>query len=466
MNLTDEFDIEALWTIDYGKNDQKIIGTLTFARDQITLELPNVDLDIDQTFNIVIGETQTKIISLFNLKVFRNYDKNLRHTKLIAKYMIVDVKPIEKIENFKLESVNFSFNLLPLLLNKNLWKKDREIKALIKEPVESKKYEINFLDALLTEKYRWTDRSEITPKNGMIITLSTHSYFELKYSEKKNILKVKQDIIKIRNLLSIIIGEALTISYVSYESKTIDLAGKIMPFYGQFYFSQADVTRREKQITAAYNYNDITKSLSEILNKYFEDYQKLKPLIQNLYIHTSMMSLLETQFHDAITSLEVYHREYYYEYEEISDDLEHIKQEILNYIESNHENDNEKKELMRTIKYSNRVTLKNRVKQLLIDLPIELKERIQFKEINFTSNTQVDDFAYQCAHTRNYHAHGITEPKENVIENNDLFYVTRILNLVSEYYLMKQIGVSDEGILKGIRNKKRYQLVLKNINQK
>lgn len=144
MNLTDEFDIEALWTIDYGKNDQKIIGTLTFARDQITLELPNVDLDIDQTFNIVIGETQTKIISLFNLKVFRNYDKNLRHTKLIAKYMIVDVKPIEKIENFKLESVNFSFNLLPLLLNKNLWKKDREIKALIKEPVESKNMKLTF----------------------------------------------------------------------------------------------------------------------------------------------------------------------------------------------------------------------------------------------------------------------------------------------------------------------------------
>ncbi|WP_459771376.1 ApeA N-terminal domain 1-containing protein [Alkalibacterium sp. s-m-28] len=121
----------------------------------------------------------------------------------------------------------------------------------MKDSIESKTHNIDCLEATLTEKYRSPDQSEITPENGLVITLRTHPYFELQYSEKKSIIKIQQDIFKIRNLLSIICGEALTVSYASYESKTIDIGGNPMPFYGQFYFDQTDVTRRANQVTSA-----------------------------------------------------------------------------------------------------------------------------------------------------------------------------------------------------------------------
>ncbi|WP_460323791.1 HEPN domain-containing protein, partial [Alkalibacterium psychrotolerans] len=114
-----------------------------------------------------------------------------------------------------------------------------------------------------------------------------------------------------------------------------------------------------------------------------------------------------------------------------------------------------------SVKEIDRVNLTKRVKQLLKDMPGNLKEEIIFQDLDFSKNKVVSDFAYKCSSTRNYHAHGSKNPKKNnIYETIDLIHVTKILNLVSEFYLMKQIGLDSEVIIKGLFNKKSHQVVL------
>ena len=39
-NLTKEFDINALWSINKGLSDERVVGTLTVAKNEMILELP------------------------------------------------------------------------------------------------------------------------------------------------------------------------------------------------------------------------------------------------------------------------------------------------------------------------------------------------------------------------------------------------------------------------------------------
>lgn len=217
------------------------------------------------------------------------------------------------------------------------------------------------------------------------------------------------------------------------------------------------------QITSSYIFDDLRENFATALSNYFEYSKKLQPVVQNLYINIALKSLVEVQFHDAITSLEVYHREFYSEDKNISETMQKTINQFKEIINLNHENQNEKNELNRMINGVGKTTLKKRVKKLIIDLPTELKEKIDFSDLDFTSNSKIDDFAYKCANTRNHHAHGSTNSNINIFESDDLIAVTKILNLVSEYYLMKKIGLEEKVIIRGIQNTKNYRNVLKNL---
>ncbi|PRY72919.1 hypothetical protein CLV38_1582 [Alkalibacterium olivapovliticus] len=273
-------------------------------------------------------------------------------------------------------------------------------------------------------------------------------------------MKIKEDVFRIRNLLTILCGEALTLTSFSFDSEDRDIVGNAVPIKGKFYFSQLTVSREYKQFMSAYEYNDIINNFSNILTNYFKSYTKLQPIVQNITINTAMKNLAETQFNDAITSLEVYHREFYKEHEETTVEKETTKREILSLIDELHENEYERNELKNIVKEIDRVNLTKRVKQLLKDMPGNLKEEIIFQDLDFSKNKVVSDFAYKCSSTRNYHAHGSKNPKNNIYETIDLIHLTKILNLVSEFYLMKQIGLDSEVIIKGLFNKKSHQVVL------
>lgn len=458
--LTDDFEIHALWTIeDY--DIQGIVGTLSYSQNKILLDLPNIDkLNLSEKVCKVSGETRTKIISLYNLRVIGKYSNTLSHTKFIADCMVVDSKPVESLEDFRLKSVTFAFDYLPLLFNKSNWKSGRETNSIINEETESKLYKINSLNATLTEGYSSSEGSSITSKEGLVITLKTIPYLKIEYSEEQSIMKIKEDVFRIRNLLTILCGEALTLTSFSFDSEDRDIVGNAVPIKGKFYFSQLTVSREYKQFMSAYEYNDIINNFSNILTNYFKSYTKLQPIVQNITINTAMKNLAETQFNDAITSLEVYHREFYKEHEETTVEKETTKREILSLIDELHENEYERNELKNIVKEIDRVNLTKRVKQLLKDMPGNLKEEIIFQDLDFSKNKVVSDFAYKCSSTRNYHAHGSKNPKNNIYETIDLIHLTKILNLVSEFYLMKQIGLDSEVIIKGLFNKKSHQVVL------
>lgn len=232
--MNNQFEISALW--DLNDHIQKTFGILTFHQDRVVLELTNVDMEMGKKVEVAFGTTQTKTISLFNLQVIGRYDNNLRHTKLIAEFMVIDSTPIEELEEFQLKSVTLSFDYLPLLFNKSYWKNDPENDGIIKTSIKPQVYKIDTINAKLIEQYGWQEQSKITSEEGLVTTLKTHTSLKIEYSEKKSILKIQEDIMKLRNLLTIMCGEALTISYISFKSKTVDLKGNPMPGEGRFFF--------------------------------------------------------------------------------------------------------------------------------------------------------------------------------------------------------------------------------------
>lgn len=416
-NLLDQFEIDAMWSIDT-LDDEGVFGTLHYSQDKIILEIPNSDMKISTKFNIIYGKNQTRVINLYNVRVIKRYSNQLRNTRLIAEYMIIDTKKIDQLEDFKVQTINFSFDYLPLFFNDNIWDTKNDI--IFEKIIDIQSYRIKNLKATLFVNYKAFKNSGLDAREGLIITLKTVPYLKIKYQQTKNIMDVKKDIFKIKNLLMLFSGAPLMVSGFNFNSGSIDILGNKMPIKGQLYFTQAKSERKQNQLFSVYNYRDIMNKFDQYTNNFLNKYNKLRPIIQNLTINMSRKNLVETQFYDSITSLEVYHREF------IEDES----------------------------------SLTARVKKLFRKLPIELKEHLIFKEQNFTSDKVISNFSYQCSQTRNYHAHGNIERNKDIFIAKELIPVSKILNLVSEYYLMKEIGLEEKIIIYSIKNKKLYQTVL------
>lgn len=458
--LTDKFEIGAVWSFNaYDRTGQS--GYLKYNDGEIIVEIPTTPYTHEmKEYEKVYGTTQDgRVISLFN--VFEHRKNTKKGLTLKAEYMVIDSTPINSIEELYLENVDFSFNYLPLFMNQNIWENKRPERAFKKKEIRGKEYNLLENNAHLKERYFSLESQKITPYDGLIIKLRTHPYFSINYEHKKGVLEIKKDIEKLQHLYTLLCGVPLKISYLLYKSRSVDLGGGLMPIYGHFYFRQSKVERTYNNIEATYKYSSIKDKLNDIINNYLSKYEKLRPIIQNISVNLRFKNLAETQYHDAITCIEVYYREFYGENSHLTPEEESLQDEMLELVNESGFNSGERRNLRSKVENMYKITLHKRVRGVLRDLPLELKRKLNVEEVDFLDNTQINIFSEKCAHTRNYHAHGSTDEKKDIFRGISLVKVARLLTLVGEYCLLKEIGIPEAIIVDGILSKKKYRLLFK-----
>lgn len=459
--LTGEFEIEAKWFSDDSENAE--YGVLKYLQSNIVVELPDSDLEFDRKFKRVIGENQKNIISLFNVRVISESNKYLSKTKLLAEYMFIDKKPIDNLEDFKIDSIQWSTDNLPLFLNDSVWEGLSEGEGVKYSEIPNREYKIQNLDTIISINYSYLTNSQITPE-GLVNTFKTIPYFSTKYSKVKSILEIKEDIQKICNLICILSGAPQVISTFKYSSTGYDLLGNKMRVNGQFYFNQSVPSRKNYQkFFSAYQFDLIADSFGNILSNYFEKHTKLKAIIQHLTMLISYGNLLESSYVDAITSLEAFHTEFYGDNKEITtftqDIILKLKAETKEAYKDKKGNEKDEEAILLTyIKNFKKITLKERLVELFNETPVKLKEKFKHHKINFLNDEDKNEFTRKSVKTRNHLAHGNSKI---IFTFDEMLSATYILSMIAESCLMKSIGLDEELITEGILNTKIYSNYIK-----
>lgn len=119
--------------------------------------------------------------------------------------------------------------------------------------------------------------------------------------------------------------------------------------------------------------------------------------------------------------------------------------------------------ILSSVETLNKPTLRRRVLELLREMPQDFLNKINLDGYNFTKGSDKSNFALMCSNSRNFITHGSSDSNLKIFSLVELIKVAKVLNMVSEYYVMKIIGLKDETIINAISHRNYYQNVLTNL---
>lgn len=463
--LNKDFSINAYWTVD-GIDYE--FGILKYTQDRIIVELPDSKIEFDSDYPKITGYNNRNQFSLFNIIVKKSANKELSMVQLQAEYMFIDKKYIPDMYDFKINSITWTTDRLPLLLSDTPWESLEDERGIKYREVPVEEYNIESLKASIIIRYSHSSNSNITPEEGLTDTFKSRPYLTLRYEEKKSILDIRKDVQKITNLITVITGSPQTIQAFNYPSTTKDLVGNELPQNGEFYFIQSIPSRKNLQNNSAYDFEKLSGHFGTILSVYFEKFENIANISIHILLMTSAKNMLEASYIDVVTSLEAYHRDFYNYEITYSVATENMIMQIDNLIKESSESKNRKQRDEYYKIFYNIMTMRNpilqeRIADLLKKLPDPLKNIILFSGVDFTNEKDTNRFSERIAVSRNYLAHGNRTESIKKLTSSEMINATYILTIISEYFLMSRLGLQDEIIVEGIRHKKIYQRFLTNL---
>ncbi|WP_162011572.1 HEPN domain-containing protein [Streptococcus sp. S784/96/1] len=254
----------------------------------------------------------------------------------------------------------------------------------------------------------------------------------------------------------------MPISFFRFDSSTFDLVGNQMKHMGRIYFYQAKERRNVPKVITSYNYQDLVKNFSSILNSYFANYSVYEAVIINLMANLKYNNLVETQYFDPISSVEEVTRLNLDGRRNLSNEVLNFRNQVLGLLDEMITDSNDRKLFETALESIDYKSFVCKLKELCKDLPKNLRNKIILKDNPVLKNKDsISRFASKCVATRNYHAHGSIDRNNNTFNPEERFYASKILNLITEYYMRNAIGISDEIISSAILQKRIYQSVIK-----
>lgn len=459
--LNGEFSIDALWTVNDVDSEY---GMLKYNRGEIIVDFPHSELEFGSTFTKLKGINNKVLITLFNVNITKATDKELSMVRAHAEYMVIDKKYVESLDSFKLSSISWTTDRLPLFLREGVWKRLENGKGFEYSKPNKKEYEIESLKAKVSIGFSGDRGSKITSEEGFVYTFKSNPRLTISYEEEKNILDIKKDIEKIDYLITILTGSPQLITSYNYTYSKLGMFDKKIPVRGEFYFNQNFPSRKNHQPStrSAYEFDTLSKNFGEILSRYFKNYNQLENIIIHINLMTSVKNILESSYIDVVTSLEGFHREFYHFEKDIYETTEDVISKIEDFVkESSEDKTNKEKKELEKITYSlknvRNLTLRDRIADLLKKLPETLKSDLIFEGTDFCKDRHINKFSDRIAAHRNYLAHGSNKENPQLFESYEMLAATYILTIVGEYFLMDTIGIEEDIIIDGIKNKKIYQ---------
>lgn len=453
--ITDNFETHGIWSLN-SDFETSLPGKLiyNYSDGAIELEFSDSEFEHGQEFDVIYGlVSRNRYISLLNVRVSHTSGSIVQYTKLYAEKMIIDAKKWSSHDANAVSKVYFSFEGLGKFLHFNNWRPNGN-NDFIETKESLKEYKINILNATLKEKNFYGHKSTVFTTSEY--KLYNDPYFEIEFYQEVDLDHAYQIIFKIRQLLTFFVGESLPLKNIEFLSTTTDVLNNKMPFTGSYYLHQVVGNRNINMKWAPYKHKKVMNHFENVLNNYFENYDKIKPIMQNHLGDLVMDNYIETFFLNACTNIEIFHREIVRLDKEVNPKLLEYYSEIteitINYP------DEIQSDIKRIISDAKKVNLNQRLRNLIDEVPDTLINKVLIQNYQ----DKMSNFTYYASNTRNHITHGSTRNDERTFKLDQLSEITLILEIILEYHLMSYLGLPNDIIINGIRDNKRYQRVMVN----
>lgn len=433
--LLDSIEYQGYWRIP-GK-PQTIAGTLTFSATQGgTLELLGNFEEINQIqsitqYEIIQGFTPDgKNITLYKcIKIHASFSQpGYVLTRYYVNVIFIGALFDNSLDiTFKSISINF-FNLDEWLglnfLNYKHNKSKKEYILKYKIPIPRK---IPLDDAL----------SLLIDFNLNVSTARTHGtmrqtpFLKFEHSTEKHFDEYYRNVYQLQNFLTFSMNSASYPIMVLGYSKKHETTFQNQPIPTKIEILFRTHTTSDQKFNPyliLFNYTEISRKFKTIMKawfKYTEKYQSIIDLYFGTFYQPEMYQI--HRFLSLIYSLEGYHRLRFGNRTELPVTKYN---KMLSAIFSKISNPNYKKWLKDELKYSNEISLRKRIKEII--------NRIDAISINSQSKQKLVD---KIVNTRNYYSHFDETLKNKAAKANELHHLNNKLNIAFQLSMMYDLKI-------------------------
>lgn len=226
------------------------------------------------------------------------------------------------------------------------------------------------------------------------------------------------------------------------------------PFYsGRLAFSQ--LSERESSLKVHdLRLNNIKDIYGDLIRAWFENWDKLKYIVDLYYQNRIRFLDIETKVVNKIKVLETYYDHFWSEDEstqnEVDPDLENAIIKTVEWVEEQDFKGGVKEKLAKKInsKREKKTSLAQKLKRILESLPDQLKNMFSAEDPNWREDEEfIENYSKKLKNTRNYHTHGSNEAEIRLKSIEELSGASDILDAVIYFLILGTMGLEDEEIL-------------------
>lgn len=282
------------------------------------------------------------------------------------------------------------------------------------------------------------------------MTLNQYVGIEFTYSKEHTLSQSIEDIQPIIDLISFATNQNISIEKMECcnEQTSYYIQNKKLQKPRKVFLSKAQGLENEPfYLDILFYLHELTNNGNEYLSNWFSKYEKLKPIMK---LYTAAFKYpeipIEMHFLNAVQALETYHSRF------VCDKLKQYKNRIENILSTVPEeirNYHLKFLLSDAQEQIDYIILKSRLNDLML-------AEFQIVFYNMSEEAFPYKFVDKVVDTRHYFTHYSKSKEGKALSGVELIVSCKILRVVLEYYLLKEIGFNQEYINSKIMERQKY----------
>lgn len=463
--LNEPFESIGMWTPDYRHLDDAVTGVLSVTKNKYRLKLFGFTTDFINK-RMIYGYTEDgKLIWIPNVKMLADSKSDSRFsvTEIIIKELYVfEVEPkyftgqniiTEAFDqifqnsrfDFQVHYLRFATNHLLEWMGHRPHSEKEEQQQIVQIPygtVKSKTYllpnelqvqfDLKQTISQIETDFEINSAAEVTIENQD----ASKTWFKKLYKEALSLVK----------LIDFLGGWVNEFLFLHFEIK--------LGIRGSYLFQQDFTAGEYPEQEVHTTYLDLEPNFQKVLLNYVHKRQRLDLVLDDYLSEFYLVEFYETKLLNSIRNLEIFHRNFIEPLDLVVKDekMEESRNDIIAFI--NQEIPEKYQGRFRSqVYYQPEKSLRKRMDYLIKSLPEEIFDVLQIKTPKRRKSRSIGSFVNRLIETRHYYTHG--DFPENyparIVELDQIKRVNRQLRNICLYYVYKELGISEDVILRKIQ---------------
>ena len=463
--LNQSFESIGMWTPDYKQLDAAVTGVLSVSKDKYTLKLFGFTHQFENK-RMIYGYTEDgKLIWLPNFKIPSDSKPDSRFSVTsieIKEFYLFEVDP-EYFTNrniiadafnqifqnsrfdFQVHELSFSTNHLLGWMGHRPYHFDEKQKSELRIPygmVKSEQYKLSNQLLLQLDLKQSISQKE----TGIHMDSAAEIMIQKQDATKIWFKKAYKEALSIVKLMDFLGGWINEFAFLHFE---------INPgIRGSYIFQQnhttSDYTEQEVHTT----FVDLEQRMGKVLLNYMAKRNKLDLVLDDYLSEFYLVEFYETKLLNSIRTLEIFHRNFIEprELKPTDEGMDAAREQIIRFINNNVPEEYQGR-FRSQIYYQPEKSLRKRMDYLIKHLPDDVFDLLQIKMPKRRKSRSIGSFVNRLIETRHFYTHG-DNPEHypsRIVELDQIKHVNRVMRKICLYYVYKELGITEELILRKLR---------------